>query len=110
MLRNIIARRSLSVMAEVERIENLKSLHPDWMTVKDQKAIQRKLQFNDFVDAWAFMSGVALQAEKMNHHPEWFNVYNSVDITLSTHDAGGLTTNDIELAKFIDNYSNKIQS
>jgi 4a-hydroxytetrahydrobiopterin dehydratase len=61
--------------------------------------ISRELQFKDFVTAWTFMSGSALVAERMNHHPEWFNVYRTVKVELSTHDAGGITTNDFELAR-----------
>ena len=58
--------------------------------------------FGDFMQAFSFMTKVALHAEKMNHHPEWFNVYNRVTIDLMTHDAGGITSNDVELAKFIE--------
>ena len=66
--------------------------------------LRRELKFKDFVDAWTFMSAVALRAEKMDHHPEWTNVYNRLSICLSTHDAGGITRLDIELAKFIDQF------
>ena len=58
--------------------------------VKDREAIQRSFKFKNFSEAWGFMARVALLAESQDHHPEWFNVYNKVDITLSTHDAGGL--------------------
>ena len=58
--------------------------------------------FKDFNEAWGFMSRVALKAEKMNHHPEWFNVYNRVDVTLSTHDCQGLSQRDITLASFME--------
>ena len=64
--------------------------------------LYRKFQFKDFSEAFAFMTRVALEAEKMNHHPEWSNVYNNVTIKLSTHDAGGITDHDIALAKIID--------
>lgn len=74
---------------------------PAW-TVLDGKAIQRRFSFKDFSEAWGFMARVALLAEGMNHHPEWSNVWNRVEITLSTHDAGGLTGNDLALAKAID--------
>lgn len=67
-----------------------------------ENAIQKDLQFRDFSQAFAFMTRVALQAEKMNHHPEWKNVYNKVSVTLSTHDAGGLTELDFRLAAVID--------
>jgi len=70
--------------------------------VEGRDAIRRDLAFADFKEAFAFMTRVALKAEQMNHHPEWFNVYNRVEIVLSTHDAGGLTEKDVTLARFID--------
>ncbi|XP_026184978.1 pterin-4-alpha-carbinolamine dehydratase 2 isoform X1 [Mastacembelus armatus] len=73
-----------------------------WMEVEDRDAIFKELHFKTFNQAFGFMSRVALQAEKMNHHPEWFNVYNKVQITLTTHDCGGLSRRDIKMAKFID--------
>ncbi len=73
-----------------------------WTLAPDRDAIQKEFRFKDFNAAFAFMTRVALMAEKMDHHPEWSNVYNRVHITLSTHDAGGLTERDIRLAKFID--------
>lgn len=83
--------------AEIERqLSQLKG----W-TVK-KKALNKSFTFRDFSEAFGFMSRVALQAEKMNHHPEWSNVYNKVSVSLSTHDAGGLTELDFKLAKLID--------
>jgi len=73
-----------------------------WQVVEGRDAIQRSLKFKDFNDAWGFMTRIALMAERMDHHPDWFNVYNRVDITLSTHDCGGLSERDIKLARFID--------
>lgn len=73
---------------------------PDWIAA-DGKAIQRRFTFQDFSEAWGFMCRVALLAEQHNHHPEWSNVWNRVDITLSTHDAGGLTQKDVALARAI---------
>ncbi|TMS13856.1 pterin-4-alpha-carbinolamine dehydratase 2 isoform X1 [Larimichthys crocea] len=73
-----------------------------WVEVDGRDAIFKELHFKTFNQAFGFMSRVALQAEKMNHHPEWFNVYNKVQITLTTHDCGGLSKRDIKLAKFID--------
>ncbi|MGL4767983.1 MAG: 4a-hydroxytetrahydrobiopterin dehydratase [Formosimonas sp.] len=73
-----------------------------WHTTDDGLAIERELLFKDFNAAFAFMTQVALQAEKMNHHPEWFNVYNRVQIRLTTHDAQGLTQLDADLAHFIN--------
>ena len=73
-----------------------------WSEVPGRDAIAKSFKFADFNAAFAFMARVALKAEKMDHHPEWFNVYNKVDIVLSTHDVGGLTKRDIELAAFAD--------
>jgi 4a-hydroxytetrahydrobiopterin dehydratase len=73
-----------------------------WKPVDGRDAIAKSFKFADFNAAFGFMSRVALMAEKSDHHPEWFNVYNKVDITLSTHDAGGVTEKDIALAKFIE--------
>ena len=74
----------------------------EWKEVAGRDAIQRSLKFADFTQAFAFMTRVALAAEKADHHPEWSNVYNRVDIVLSTHDAGGLSDKDVALAKYID--------
>ena len=75
---------------------------PGWREVDGRDAISRSLRFADFGVAFGFMTRVALVAETMGHHPEWFNVYNRVDITLSTHDAGGLSPLDLQLAAAID--------
>jgi len=73
-----------------------------WSIVQGRDAITKAFRFKDFNAAFAFMTRVALMAEKMDHHPEWSNVYDKVEITLSTHAVGGLTERDIRLAKFID--------
>ena len=73
-----------------------------WVLAEDGASIWKTFRFKNFVQAFGFMSECALHAEKLNHHPEWFNVYNKVDVTLSTHDAGGLTRRDIELAQRMD--------
>ena len=73
-----------------------------WQPVEGRDAISKSFKFKDFNAAFGFMTRVALIAEQMNHHPEWFNVWNRVDITLSTHDAGGLTDNDVKLAEAIE--------
>lgn len=73
-----------------------------WKKVPGRDAIQKAYRFGDFNEAFGFMSRVALEAEKMDHHPEWFNVYNRVLVTLATHEAGGVTERDVELARFID--------
>jgi 4a-hydroxytetrahydrobiopterin dehydratase len=73
-----------------------------WTEVSGRDAIRKTFQFADFNEAWGFMTRVALAADKADHHPEWANVYNKVEIVLSTHDAGGVTDKDVALAKFID--------
>jgi 4a-hydroxytetrahydrobiopterin dehydratase len=73
-----------------------------WSEVKDRDAINKKFVFADFNAAFGFMTRAALIAEKMDHHPEWFNVYKTVEVTLSTHDAGGLTDRDVKLAEAMD--------
>ncbi|KAK6474955.1 pterin-4-alpha-carbinolamine dehydratase 2-like isoform X1 [Huso huso] len=73
-----------------------------WAEVEDRDALYKELSFKSFNQAFGFMTRVALQAEKLNHHPEWFNVYNKVQITLITHDCGGLSKRDVKLAQFID--------
>lgn len=72
-----------------------------WSLARDGDAIERKFEFADFVEAFGFMARVALLAEKADHHPEWSNVYNRVEIVLTTHDAGGLSQRDIDMAKAI---------
>jgi 4a-hydroxytetrahydrobiopterin dehydratase len=79
----------------------LHTLH-GWSEVEDRDAIRKSYHFSDFSEAWSFLSRVALAAEKMDHHPEIFNVYNRAEIILSTHDAGGLSERDIRLAQIID--------
>jgi 4a-hydroxytetrahydrobiopterin dehydratase len=78
---------------------------PEWQLAKTREAITRKFQFVDFDAAFAFMTRTALKAAKMDHHPEWFNVYNKIDVTLATHDAGGVTQKDIDLATAMDGYA-----
>ena len=78
---------------------------PDWSLAKDREAISRKFQFVDFDAAFAFMTRAALLAAKMDHHPEWSNVYNRIDVTLATHDDNGVTQKDIDLAMAMDGYA-----
>ena len=78
---------------------------PDWRLAEGREAITRKYQFVDFDAAFAFMTRVALLAAKTDHHPEWFNVYNRLEVTLATHDAGGVTQKDIDLAMAMDGYA-----
>ena len=75
---------------------------PGWTAAEGRDAIAKHFRFKDFNAAFGFMSRVALHAEKHDHHPEWFNVYNRVEVTLATHDAGGVTQKDLALAKFMD--------
>lgn len=83
------------------RSDALKSL-AGWSEAPGRDAITKKFVFKDFNEAFGFMARAALVAEKMDHHPEWFNVYKTVEVTLSTHDAGGLTALDVELAAAMD--------
>lgn len=78
---------------------------PEWGDVEGRDAISREFRFKDFNAAFGFMTRVALLADKMDHHPEWFNVYNKVDVTLATHDAGGVTQNDIDMAMAMETYA-----
>jgi len=76
-----------------------------WSEVTNRDAITKTFEFKDFNQAFGFMTRAALAAEKMDHHPEWFNVYKKVDVTLSTHDAGGVTELDIKLAETMDKFA-----
>ncbi len=80
----------------------LNDIHSDWSISADGLSIARQIKFANFRSAFSFMTEIALVAEKMDHHPEWFNVYNKLDIKLTTHDAGGVSEKDINLAKYID--------
>jgi 4a-hydroxytetrahydrobiopterin dehydratase len=88
-------------LTDAERAALAQSL-PNWSPVAGREAIERSFKFRDFSEAWGFMNRVALLAESQNHHPDWSNVWNRVRIELSTHDAGGLTDNDVKLARAID--------
>jgi 4a-hydroxytetrahydrobiopterin dehydratase len=83
---------------------------PGWQRASGRDAIQREFKFADFNEAFGFMTRVAIKAQEMNHHPEWSNVYHKVAITLTTHDANGVTKHDIELARFIDGVAKSAQS
>ena len=90
-------------LSDSEREEKLSVLHQNgWKMVEGRDAIKKQFNFVDFNEAFGFMTRVALKADKMDHHPEWFNVYNKVEVTLSTHDCSGLSERDIKLATFID--------
>ena len=88
-------------LTDAERDTALASL-PGWILREDGLAIRKTFRFADFAEAFGFMTRIAIQAEKADHHPEWFNVYNRVEITLTTHDAGGLSNRDVALAKAIE--------
>lgn len=89
------------ILTKQERESALTGL-PDWTYQANGDAINRVFKFPTFVDAFAFMTACALEAEKLDHHPEWSNVYNRVDVTLTTHSPKGLTELDIQLAKKMD--------
>jgi len=78
---------------------------PQWRVVEGREAITRAFKFKDFNAAFGFMTRAALLAERMDHHPEWSNIYNKVEVVLTTHDAGGVTELDVELAKAMDAFS-----
>jgi 4a-hydroxytetrahydrobiopterin dehydratase len=84
--------------------EALLAEHPAWTLRADGKAIEREFKFRDFNQAFGFMTRIALYADKADHHPEWFNVYNRVRITLTTHDADGLSQRDLAMAGAIEGY------
>ncbi|MEZ5891744.1 MAG: 4a-hydroxytetrahydrobiopterin dehydratase [Parvularculaceae bacterium] len=90
--------RKLDAEARAAFLKN----HPGWKPVEGRDAVSKSFAFADFNEAFGFMTRVALAADKADHHPEWFNVYNRVDILLTTHDAGGLSERDVKLAAFID--------
>src|SRR5262245_29558776 len=96
-----MARQESARLTGEARTAALKSLK-GWSEVEGRDAIARTFTFRDFNEAFGFMARVALVAEKNDHHPEWFNVYKKVEVTLSTHDAGGVTEKDIMLAKAMD--------
>jgi 4a-hydroxytetrahydrobiopterin dehydratase len=91
----------INKLTSSERADMLLEL-PDWEATTGRDAIHKRFEFADFIEAFGFMARVALKAQQMDHHPEWFNVYNTVEITLSTHEAEGLTERDLKLARFIE--------
>ena len=91
----------IATLTDPQRAQALATI-PHWRLSDDASGISRSLRFANFVEAFGFMSKVALLAERADHHPEWSNVYNRVDIRLTTHDANGLSARDISLAQEID--------
>ncbi|XP_039310081.1 probable pterin-4-alpha-carbinolamine dehydratase [Solenopsis invicta] len=99
----ISKKTKMSKLTPEEREQNLSPLlSTGWTVQANRDAIYKEFVFKNFNEAFGFMTRVALQAEKMDHHPEWFNVYNKVNITLSSHDVNGLSQRDVKLATFID--------
>jgi 4a-hydroxytetrahydrobiopterin dehydratase len=93
-------------LTQIERNDELLSLlNNDWKIVDNRDAISKKFKFKSFIQAFSWMTSMAIIAEKMDHHPEWANVYNTVEVTLTTHSAGGLTKLDLALARKMDLYS-----
>nr|XP_040575102.1 putative pterin-4-alpha-carbinolamine dehydratase [Lepeophtheirus salmonis] len=97
-------KKNMSKLTSEERDSLLKPLltKKSWKMVENRDAIYKEFLFKDFNEAFGFMTRVALKADAMNHHPEWFNVYNKVQVTLSTHDVGGLSERDVKLASFME--------
>ena len=94
------------LLSEAARIEALPPLgETGWGAVPERDALRKIWKFKSFSEAWAFMSRAALAAEKLNHHPEWSNVYNVVDVTLTTHDCDGLSALDLDLARKMDGFA-----
>lgn len=94
-------------MANANKSQDCESFleqNKNWQRVEGRDAITRTFKFKDFNAAFGFMTRVAITAEKMNHHPEWSNVYNKVEVTLTTHDAGGVTEKDLKLAAKMDSF------
>ena len=86
-------------LSQIDIEEHLKNL-PGWSVVNEK--LHKEFQFDSFNQAFGFMTRAAMEIEKMNHHPEWFNVYNRIRVELTTHDAGGITKNDVNLAKILN--------
>jgi len=105
--------RFASKLTSTERTSDLKPLLSkklSWQHLEERDAIRKIFHFIDFEQAWSFMGKVAILAEEMNHHPEWFNVYNRVEVTLTTHDCGGLSGNDLQMAKKMDEFEAELLS
>ena len=91
-------------MLDKSQLNNFILNYPSWIV--SDKTIKKEFKFENFIEAFGFLSKVALLAEKMDHHPNWQNIYNKVTIELTTHDMGGITTNDTKLAEYIDKLIN----
>lgn len=101
-----LSRMARDALSQHEIRQSLRQLE-GWALAEDERSIARKFTFADFSEAFAFMTRAALAAEKLDHHPEWSNVYKTVEVRLSTHDAGGLTGLDFELARRMDGFARR---
>ncbi len=90
------------VLSSKEVTELINPIAAEWHVIDDGEKIKKTFKFKSFIEAFSFMSKIAIYAEKKDHHPEWCNVYNKVEITLTTHDAGGITDKDIDIITFIE--------
>ena len=90
------------VLSSKEVTELINPIAAEWHVIDDGTKIKKTFKFKSFIEAFSFMSKIAIYAEKKDHHPEWCNVYNKVEITLTTHDAGGITDKDIDLINLIE--------
>ncbi|KAG7383063.1 putative pterin-4-alpha-carbinolamine dehydratase [Phytophthora pseudosyringae] len=106
--RGLSTRAVPTLLTDAERTAAFQHITDAWEVVPNRDAIRRSFQFRDFNEAWGFMSRSALLAEHMGHHPEWSNVYNRVDVTLSTHDCGGLSENDVKMATAMNSYAQAV--
>lgn len=98
-----------TLLSSIER-QQLKTILPEWEAIPGRDAIYKKFVFDNFEQAFAWMTKVAQQAEDLNHHPEWFNVWNTVEVTLSTHESQGLTQADIDLALAMEKLRHETES
>ena len=97
-------KKHMTSLLEQHQLDFFIEKNPSWII--DNKTIKKEFKFENFIEAFGFMSKVALLSEKIDHHPDWQNTYNKVKINLTTHDKGGITTNDIKLAEAIDKLIN----
>ena len=92
----------VKILSAKEVMEKIKVIGKDWHLIDDGKKLNKAFKFKSFIDAFSFMTKIAIFAEKEDHHPEWYNVYSKVEISLTTHDVGGITEKDIKLIQFIE--------
>ena len=105
-LKKIVRRKIMNKKINKRELETL--IDTGWIFMSERAAVSKTYKFKSFNQAFAFMTGVSLYAEKLNHHPEWFNVYSRVDVVLTTHDIGGLSELDVKLAMHMDSLSAKL--